>query len=449
MEEGKGRNVVRTNEQIKHWLSIKHQYLTDIASVEAHKDIYQQRVHVQQEMLQVLNSFLDGTITLREFNHVFQKRTHDEWNILHLRGMSGGMFLNKLVKYVPEEDIFAHLLRMILRVPADQQDGQRHMRAFVRFLEGIIAARQATRSQLQPARTPFFLSIWWHIQDVETWPIFYLEVRHTLLEDAGTTGNILQDPVEAYFVCKTLLLELKQILGLTIWELEQLLVWYHASKSRNEAVSVILPSNNHVTPSVTMLNVTCPNLAHTIDRKGNMAHKKVQGDTRQTSIQWLLAKIGLKIGCSVWIAIDDHEKIWNEERLGDLSLPSLPILADSAFLPVINRMDVLWLRKNEVVAAYQVSLDARAICKNLVQLSDLAMLFPKRDIQLCIVTLQEHFEAVRIELMHPVFHHHDLHNRSKVIIQEYLVQHAEHILRWANSPSVIDDLILHLSTKEQ
>jgi len=69
------------------------------------------------------------------------------------------------------------------------------------------------------------------------------------------------------------LLELKQILGLTIWELEQLIVWYHASKSRNEAVSVKLLSNDKVTPSVNGLNVTYLNSAHTVDMKG-YGHKK-------------------------------------------------------------------------------------------------------------------------------------------------------------------------------
>jgi len=81
--------------------------------------------------------------------------------------MSGGMFLNKLVKYTPNEATFAHLLRLMIRAPEDMRDGQRQMQTFVRFLEGLIASQQVLRSQLQPARVPFFLSAWWHMQAPE------------------------------------------------------------------------------------------------------------------------------------------------------------------------------------------------------------------------------------------------------------------------------------------
>jgi len=43
------------------------------------------------------------------------------------------------------------------------------------------------------------------------------------------------------------------------------------------------------------------------------------------------------------------------ERLGDLSLPSLPILQIPLFWPVINRMDGFMVTQNDIVAAYQVS----------------------------------------------------------------------------------------------
>lgn len=93
--------------QIDQWQDRAQRYFSDGAPIKSCKGTYQLRVQVQQNMLQVLNSFLDGSTTFREFNHIFQKKAHEEWNIFHLKGMSGGMFLNKLIKYVPEEDIFS------------------------------------------------------------------------------------------------------------------------------------------------------------------------------------------------------------------------------------------------------------------------------------------------------------------------------------------------------
>jgi hypothetical protein len=86
--------------------------------------------------------------------------------------MSGGLFFNQLVQRVPNEETFAHLLRLMIRVPDEGREAEQRMQAFVRFLEGLIASQQVQRAQLQPARVPFFQSIWWHMQAQERWPIF-------------------------------------------------------------------------------------------------------------------------------------------------------------------------------------------------------------------------------------------------------------------------------------
>jgi hypothetical protein len=440
-----------SNKQLEVWGQRRHQYLADNTLVLNHKDIYQRRQQVRQGMLQVLNSFLDGMITLKEFNQIFQQKTHKEWDIFHVRGLSGGLFLNKLVKYVPEEDTFAHLLRMILRVPVDEQDGLRHMKAFTRFLEGIIASRQATRAQLQPARVPFFLSVWWHIQEVERWPIFYPSLRHVLLSEENIVNSV-QDPVEAYFLFKAQFSALKQTLALSTWELEQLITWHNANSTSSEETrsssSLSWETSFPVhRPKVVKGNHSSDraNLCVSARRRGNMVYKKGHVDLDQTHIQWLLAKIGLKVGCDVWVAVDDHEKMYHEETLGSLSLPSLPGSIDAAVQQSIQHIDILWLRKQEVIAAYEVAPTAKDISRCLLQLSDLAVLFPKREVQFCVVTPQKCFEQVQCELTHPIFQRYDLQKRSRAIIQEHLIQHAEHILRWANSPAVVRDLTMYLS----
>src|SRR5579859_6139452 len=216
--------MVWTSEYIAQWHHVKQQYLADLPSVTIHKEMDQQRLSVQQEMLQVLTAFLDGRITLKEFNRIFQQKTHMAWSVFHVRGMSGGLFLNKLIKYIPNEDHLTQLLRVILRVPKTPQDGHWWMQAFTQFLESLITSQQVSRGQLQPARIPFFLSVWWHLQAPGHWPISYLSVRQVLRteEEKKRAGH---DPIEAYFAFRTRFLSLAQELGLSSWALEYLATW--------------------------------------------------------------------------------------------------------------------------------------------------------------------------------------------------------------------------------
>src|ERR1700688_5029273 len=99
------------NHLIDWWGHVYRSYTNDTESVQRDKEIDQRRSHAQLEMTRLLHSFLDGKIALKEFNAIFQQKTHDAWSVFHLQGMSGGLFLNKLVKHLPGEDKFEHLFR--------------------------------------------------------------------------------------------------------------------------------------------------------------------------------------------------------------------------------------------------------------------------------------------------------------------------------------------------
>lgn len=436
---------VWSSEQIVWWRSRQRAYLADRTACEQDQAIDLQRVHVRQEILQVLNSFLDGSNGLKEFNATFQQRTHSSWNAFHLRGMSGGLFFNQLIQRVPNEETFAHLLRLMIHVPEDRREAQQRMRAFVRFLEGLIASQQVKRAQLQPARVPFFQSIWWHIQTQERWPIFYGDVRRAILIESGTSPP---DPIDAYFSFCTRFLALAQELGLLSWELEHLCRWsvrqnVAPDDTRNEKrPTSSTPSSSK---SSSLLKQSCV-LARRAEIKGQQPSSD-KGDRQliacRTHLQWLLAKIGHKVGCQVWIAVSDHNKACNNERLGDLSLSSLPILADSTFQKVISKIDVLWLMDQGVIAAYEIEQACTNVSVSLLRLYDLKALFPARQMNLCLVAPQERFEKVQFELSRPAFHLRDMQQYCALISEELLLEQEEHILRWATSPAVIDDLIRH------
>jgi len=440
-----------SSEQITWWRSRQKAYLADRIVVEQDQAIDLQRMHIKQEILLVLSSFLDGTIGLKEFNATFQQRTHSRWSGFHLRGMSGGLFFNKLVKHVPSDDTFAHLLRLIIRAPEDMPEGQQHMQAFVCFLEGLISAQQVQRAQIQPARVPFFLSIWWHIQAQEQWPIFYTDVRQALMGE-GQAGTSSLDPIEAYFAFRTRFLALAQRLGISSWELEHLCIWsitqnLQAGSTKHKKQPVISwQADKRTSPQ----KQTCL-LVRQAEIKGRQASEEKAMDDAiacRTHIQWLLAKIGQKVGCRVWIATGDHSKACNNEKLHDLSLPSLPILADSALQKVIGKIDVLWFLDQAVIAAYEIEQACTDVSISLLRLSDLRELFPDRRMNLCLVVPRDRFEKVQFELSRPAFQARDMQQHCALISEERLLEHGEHILRWATSPAVIKDLICAGDGKE-
>lgn len=440
-----------SNEQIEQWRLRRKIYLEDRASLSCDKANDQQRRQVQGGLMQLLNSFLDASITFKQFNTAFQQKTHGEWNVFHLRGMSGGLFLNKLVKYVPSEDTFAHLFRLMIRVPDEIQDGRRQMQAFIQFLEGLITSRQITRAQLQPARVPFFLSAWWHIQDPERWPISYLDVRRALLTKE-TRLMEPENPAEAYFTFLERFLALAQTLGISSWELEHLAFWcgkrdvesHNIGKAQLPAV---VGNNSH---RASPQKQTCVLAYRSLTKSSNGAapgyeESNVRMEQRiiscRTHLQWLLAKLGQKVGCRVWIAASDHSKECQHERLGNLSIPSLPALANTAFQQIIRQIDVLWLLDNNIVAAYEIEQAHTDVSTSLLRLYDLGALFPTREIHLCVVAPRERFEKVRFELSRPTFRGHELRKPCALISEEMLLQQEEHILRWASSPAVVEELI--------
>jgi hypothetical protein len=359
--------------------------------------------------------------------------------------MSGGLFFNQLVQRVPNEETFAHLLRLMIHVPEDRREAQQRMQAFVRFLEGLIASQQVKRAQLQLARVPFFQSIWWHIQAQERWPIFYGDVRRAILTESGTSPS---DPIEAYFSFCAHFLALAQELGLSPWELEHLCRWSvwqnvapDGTKNEKRSTSSTPMSSKSSSP---------PKQSCVLVRRTEIKGQQPTSDKEsreiiacRTHLQWLLAKIGHKVGCQVWIAASDHNKACHNERLGDLSLPSLPILTDSTFQRVIGKIDVLWLMNQGVIAAYEIEQACTDVSISLLRLYDLKALFPDHQMNLCLVAPQERFEKVQFELSRPAFHMRNMQKYCALISEEMLLEQEEHILRWATSPVVIDDLIRH------
>jgi hypothetical protein len=382
------------------------------------------RATVFPQILELLRGYLSGAVSLAEFQSTIDRRSRREWDVLGIKGASGAMFLNKLVKHVPDQPTLDAWLHAALPAPEDRQSGEARMQRFSDALMSLIRSSDVTRGQLQPARTSFLLSAIWHIQDSESWPVYYLSARGVL----GREGLLRERPdaglVRSYFAFRDVWQSLAGTLELDAIGLEHLILWIE----RHQRSASALPPPPSPLPPLE----PAPDLQPaTVDENGS-AHAHAQ---------WLLAQIGRRLGFKVWIASNDRSKMWRGERLGDLSIANLPAFgAGGATQRTIELIDVLWISGyNQIVAAFEVE-HSTSIYSGLLRMSDLAVLAPVVSFPIYIVAPRARLDDVRRQLRRPTFQELELHRRAAFFAIEDLAQHAESIMRFAANATAIDAL---------
>jgi hypothetical protein len=99
--------------------------------------------------------------------------------------------------------------------------------------------------------------------------------------------------------------------------------------------------------------------------------------TRHTEMQFHLLHLGAEMGLDVWVAKNDRSQVWKGTKLGAMPrvLDELPTQFNEATNRTIQLIDVLWLRGNSIVAAFEVECTT-AIYSGLLRMSDLLALQP-------------------------------------------------------------------------
>ncbi|GHO64456.1 hypothetical protein KSC_033480 [Ktedonobacter sp. SOSP1-52] len=311
------------------------------------------------------------------------------------------------------------------------------MSSLMHWLEGWIVSRQATRQQLQPGRMPFFLSAWWHIQAPERWPLFSGPVRRVLVaEEAERKAE--STSIDTYFLLRERFLALMQALNLSSWEAEQFCCWLDEQREGNQQQGASWDECFRCHEKHELSSPTC-----VWQRGGDRCVSEGRLSSR-IHLQWLLAKLGHKVGCDVWMAPMDRAQMWHDERLGDLSLESLPQVTLLMGQHELGEIDLLWVRKTELVAAYRIAQTPEEMTLSLLHLYDLSLLLPRRDVALCVVASDLNGASVQAALSRPLFQKYGKRRPCGVLFRDRLFEHEEHILRWASSPKVIADLTEHV-----
>jgi hypothetical protein len=108
--------------------------------------------------------------------------------------------------------------------------------------------------------------------------------------------------------------------------------------------------------------------------------------TRHTEIQHALLMLGRDMGFDLWVARNDRSKIYNGTVLGSLPgmVEELPTQFNEATNRTIELIDVLWLKGNSIVAAFEVE-STTSVYSGLLRMSDLLALQPNLSINLFLV----------------------------------------------------------------
>ncbi len=414
-----------TEAQISYWQKLQNDMLNDEKFMRFNKERDARRNIVRQEMLELLEDYLQERVDSDFFRSTFQQKTATDWDVFGLKGFSGAMFLNMLINNIPDRTAVAEQLRLTLPVPADSEEGLHRLQSFMDFLSSLLETGQISKRRIQPAHSPFFFSAWWHLQSIEDWPIYYISGRKAL-----QTSNIYDptenNPIEDYFAFREIFIALSEALKLSAWHMEHLCAWHEERHIKN-----IVGATDEIDASQTPIKED-PIL---IDSDQTPAA------TMHTQIQYMLAKIGQHLGCQVWIASDNRNKYHQNERLGDLSIDELPYLGlNIKSQRIIEYIDVLWLTgSRQIEAAFEIE-HSTSIYSGLLRMSDLKSLTPNIKFNIYIVTPDTRLDDVKAQLSRPTFQYLELHKECGFFSFERLIKESESILNWATESSAIGKL---------
>ena len=135
-------------------------------------------------------------------------------------------------------------------------------------------------------------------------------------------------------------------------------------------------------------------------------------------IQLNLAIIGQKLGFKVWMPQNDRTSIEKElkSNIPVSFIKYLPSSFSGEVLKVVKNIDVIWIKEQSIVRAFEVE-NTTQIYSGLLRMFDLFSMAPNLDLKMHIVAPLDRRERVFQEIHIPTFcsNNLDLHNRCSFL----------------------------------
>src|SRR5450631_4187987 len=149
-----------------------------------------------------------------------------------------------------------------------------------------------------------------------------------------------------------------------------------------------------------VVSVSVPDDSQTVEEVSPAPEPEARESIRMQSV---IARIGYRMGMSIWIPRSDRERVLREWADSDARvLERLPLNYDDTTLRTIEQIDVLSLRNRSIIRAFEVE-DTTSIYSGILRMADLLALQPNMDINLHIVAPIARREKVFQEIRRPVF----------------------------------------------
>lgn len=154
-------------------------------------------------------------------------------------------------------------------------------------------------------------------------------------------------------------------------------------------------------------SVTVPGLDESIGREevSQVEASETSKEPRlHTEIQWLILKLGNDMGLDVWVANNDRSQGVNGHKFTELPhlKKELPLQFDAETTQIIKLIDVLWLKGNAIIAAFEIECTT-SIYSGLLRMADLISMQPNLKIPLYLVAPDERRGKVITEINRPTF----------------------------------------------
>ena len=225
--------------------------------------------------------------------------------------------------------------------------------------------------------------------------------------------------------------------------------------SRQSNLSEIKAQLDHYLNDAKLQRDTVSNVKHRNRGKPRRIIKEEKGqgeiisardESGHTKIQNALIRLGKVSGCSVWIASNDRNRQYRGKPLGEGCLKKLPNLGLSEEATRrISLIDVIWLRQNAPVCAFEVETSTQ-IYSGLLRMSDLLSVVPALNIKLFIVAPRDRQTKFIAELSRPTFRKIGLSEFSRFIPSEDLESLLAKVgdLQGHIQPSVLEKIAFEL-----
>jgi hypothetical protein len=449
------RGVVPTGLQVESWRLLWEEHAADPDAQAALAAWEREREHALPDARALVERFVAGTVDLEGFRAALDHHAKSDWRSLALRGPAGAMVANQIVKHASDADALALAMRAAVAAPPDAATARERLRAWVGDAAALVPnAARGSSAGASAGRLVAFAAACWHVQAPERWPAYHPSARAALAAEEGLfapTG----DAVEDYLAFRQAFLALAASVGIRGAQLERL-CRVHAARAADDLDVDDVPDDGTPrrarrstpraprTPRASRVAERAP--AYEVGAPADVAPDARAAAPGHTEVQWRLARLGLALGCRVWVAANDHARTWNGEPLGTLSLPRLPRLGlDDESERLVRLIDVVWLSgRHRVAAAFEVERTT-SVHSGILRMADLAALAPNLSFPMYVVAPRDRLPKVRRELARPALQALGLHRRCGFFAAESLLESVDAIARFGGGPAAIERLAEHVT----